>query len=86
MEVNFNQLRRKILGEYNELIKKLNGSIVEDYDMSRVIIPIEDLRRLLDRMRDSIITIGCLEEKGNADCQCILSDKTSVDIFAPREE
>lgn len=43
MEVDFNILRKKLIKDYNEVLKALNGAICEDIDMSRVIIPVMDI-------------------------------------------
>jgi len=81
VEINFNEFRKKIIREYNNIVKKLNNSICEDTDMDRVIIPVEDLRRNIDNFRNYLIILGCLQEEGKSDCQCILSDTFKVDLF-----
>jgi hypothetical protein len=85
MQVNFNNLRKKLIADYNILVTKLNQAVVEDVDMNRVVEPVENLRRVMDNIRDSIVTIGCLEENGNSDCQCVLTDNLTVKIFAPED-
>lgn len=80
MQVNFNELRLKTIRDYNMLIKKLNGAICEDVDMDRVIIPVDDLTRVFDNMRENLILIASLYEPNDSDCSCI---SEPITVFNP---
>jgi hypothetical protein len=82
MNVNFTNLRKSAIASYSALTKKLNMSLCTDVDMVRVIVPVEDIRRDMDRLRDSMATLASLYNKDDPDCQVI-----DVDIpeFAPEE-
>ena len=86
MEVNFNNLRIKMIRNYNSLIKTLNDAIVTDVDMDRVVAPVNDIKRTLDNLRDGIVTLGCLFEKDNDDCKCVLTDDMIVAEFMPEKD
>jgi len=81
MEVNFNILRKKLIEDYNQVITSLNGSICEDVDMNRVVIPVEDLKFNLERLRIDIITIGAICDPNIKDCACIIDSGTEVKQF-----
>lgn len=85
MKVDFNNVRLKAINEYNALVKKLNGAICEDTDMNRVVIPVGDLQRTIDNLRDSIVTIGLAYDEGNEDLKCVLTDDMEVLEFNPEE-
>lgn len=78
MQVNFNNLRLNAIKDYNALIKTLNRGLCEDIDMTRVVVPAEDIQRQLDNLRNDLVTLGCLEEPGNPDCQVVLTDKVPL--------
>jgi hypothetical protein len=61
----------------------LNQSIVEDTDMNRVVIPVQDLQRTLDLLRDEMITIGLAEN--DSDCKCVITDDMKILEFNPED-
>jgi hypothetical protein len=83
MEVDFNLLRKKLIRDYNEVLKALNGAICEDVDMNRVIIPVGDISLKLERLRHDIITIGCVSDPSIKDCVCVIDKDTEVIEFLP---
>lgn len=85
MKVDFNVLRKNIIKDYNHIVRSLNQAVVEDEDMNRVVIPVTDLKRTLDTLRNGLITLGCLFEPNDPECSCILSDDTKVEQFVPEE-
>ena len=86
MKVNFNNLRRKLINDYSTLVKRMNASIVEDTDMNRVVIPTEDVRHILNNLRDGLVTLGCLYSENDPDCICVLGDGEELVTFNPGEE
>jgi len=90
MKIDFNNVRKKALDSYNKLVKKLNCSICTDIDYARVIVPIRDIQRDLDNLRDALIGIGCTyNEKDGAldpDFLCVLNDNDDLLTFNPEEE
>lgn len=85
MQVDFNILRKNILKDYNRLIKSLNQAIVEYEDMDRVVIPVDDIKRALDNLRNNVITLGCLFEPNDPQCVRVLSEDDVVEEFIPEE-
>ena len=83
MKVNFNNMRKKAIQAYNDLVKKLNGSLVEDTDYIRVIVPVQDIQRTLDNLRDALVTIGCTYEENDPDFQCVINDNDEILEFNP---
>jgi hypothetical protein len=83
MKIDFNNVRIQALRNYNSLIKKLNESIVEDVDMNRVIIPVGDLERCLDLLRDNLIGIGLSYHETDPDLKCVIDDDTEILTFNP---
>jgi hypothetical protein len=83
MEVDFNVLRKKLIRDYNEVLKALNGSICEDVDMNRIVIPVEDISSKLERLRHDIITIGLISDPAIKDCTCVIDTDTEIVEFLP---
>lgn len=83
MQINFNELRKKLILDYNQVINLLNGSICSDVDMDRVVIPVNDIALMLERLHLDIITIGIIHDPNIPDCQCILNDDFKVKEFLP---
>lgn len=81
MDVDFNNLREKLLSNYNALIDILNDS-VEDREIR---IPTNEIQNVLKDIRNELITLGCLYESGNSDCRCIINKDTKVSIFEPEK-
>ena len=81
MQVNFNNLRRKLINNYSSLIKELNSAIVEEGRDQVVKISTENIANTLDDLRECIVIIGCLEEDGNEDCQCIIEEHEILPSF-----
>lgn len=90
MKINFNSVRIKALDSYTKLVKKLNASICTDVDYARVIIPVRDLQRDLDNLRDALVGIGCTyNEKDGAidpDFISVIKDNEEIIAFNPEEE
>jgi hypothetical protein len=81
MEIDFNILRKKLIKDYNHVISSLDSAICEDIDMDRVIIPVNDLKINLERLRIDIIAIGAICDPNIKDCACVLDSDTEVKQF-----
>jgi hypothetical protein len=71
MNVDFNNLRKKIIKDYNALVDGLTIA--------------GDIKTHLDDLRTDIITLGCLYEEGNNECKCILDGSIDVKTYVPKE-
>lgn len=83
MKIDFDDLRKKLIKDYNQLIKSLNGAICTDFDMDRVVVPVHEISIHLERLRFDVITIGCLHDPSIEDCHCVIDDKTEIKEFLP---
>jgi hypothetical protein len=81
MKINFDDLRKKLIKDYNQLIKTLNGAICSDCDMDRVVAPVHEISLYLERLRVDVITIGCLNDPSIEDCNCVVDDETEIKEF-----
>jgi hypothetical protein len=86
MKVDFNNVRRSALRNFNELVKTLNKSF-KPCDCScspcmQVCVPVGDIETSLGNLRDSLVTIGCLQDEAEG-IKCVLmeGDIESVEIF-----
>ena len=86
MNVNFNNVRKNALDAYKGLIETLNLSLCTDVDYTRVIVPVQDIQRNLDKLRDALVTIGCTYEKDDPDFKCIIGDDEEIPSFNPEDE
>jgi hypothetical protein len=61
MEVNFDNLRKKIIANYNSLVTKLNSNkTVSGY----IMLDPDYIRRDLDNLRSGLITLACIYQEG----------------------
>lgn len=61
MEVNFDNLRKQIIANYNSLVTKLNSrKTVSDY----IMLDPDYIRRDLDDLRSDLITLACIYQEG----------------------
>jgi hypothetical protein len=61
MEVNFDNLRKKIIANYNSLVTKLNSNkTVSGY----IMLDPDYIRRDLDNLRSDLITLACIYQEG----------------------
>ena len=61
MEVNFDNLRKKIIANYNSIVTKLNSNkTVSDY----IMIDPDYIRRDLDDLRSALITLAFIYQEG----------------------
>jgi len=67
MDVDFNNLRKRMILDYNTLVNGLNTA--------SVVIPLHKfgyIKKHLEDLKTDLITLGCCYEEGNQDCKCIL--------------
>jgi hypothetical protein len=83
MKIDFNVVRKKALNSFNKLIKELNAGICTDVDYSRVIVPVQDIQRDIDSLRDALIAIACTYEENDQDFQCVIKDDDEILTFNP---
>ena len=86
MQVNFNNVRKQAVSEYNTLVNKLNSALCEDTDMTRVVIPVDDLERVLSHLRSSIATIAMTVNPNDPEMQCVLEEGETLEIFNPNDD
>lgn len=78
MEVDFNNLRISLIGNFNKLTERLNESAKN----GEIAIDINLIERHLENLRSDIVTIGCLFDP-KLGFNCVLDDQlhvTEVDI------
>jgi hypothetical protein len=81
MDVDFNYLRKKLIGVYNDLVKELHtiNEIIPEKKTNY-------LKQYLDDLRTNLIILGCIFEEGKEDCKCILTESTEVIIYTPGDK
>lgn len=82
MKVDFNNLRRCAVAEYNELVRRLNNHIVNG---NYVNVPIEDIEEILDDLRMSIATIALTHDDGNDEFVDVLGNGVLI-LFNKEDE
>lgn len=74
MQVNFNNLRIKLVKSFNRMLTILEQDVTDKNKETLT----QDFRTELNNIRECIVTLGCIEEKDNPDIRCILDNKLSV--------
>jgi len=85
MNINFNQIRKNLMLEYNLLTRRLNNSICKDTDMARVIVPVRELEKHMNNLQSIIGLIACTFDKGNPEFEDVLGDN-KIFQFNPENE
>jgi len=83
MNIDFNMLRINLVNNYNTLVSKLNSGIVEDIDYSRVVIPVHEIKRLLDNFRYQLVLLSSLYQDNDDDCKCL--NDLEINTFMPED-
>jgi hypothetical protein len=81
MDVDFNNLRKKTIEDYNNLVNGLN--------MASIVIPLHKfgyIQKYMDDLRVDLATLGLLYEEGNENCKCIFDGSFEAKIYTPNEE
>lgn len=81
MQINFNDLRKKLIKDYNIVVECLNSAVCIDSDMNRIIQPVDEIKMKLERLRFDIIAIGMLEDPNLPDCSCVINDSNDIKEF-----
>jgi hypothetical protein len=79
MKVSMDGLRKKLIVNYNSLVKKLNSSIDEDEFIQ---IDPSYISRELDMIRIAIVTLAFTSQEGNDDWQ-EMDEDTHFEEFNP---
>lgn len=82
MKVDFDGLRKALIRQYNDIVEILN----EDYDKETETIIVDDskynLKKSLEGLERTLITLGCIESDGNTEPFSCLDNKDleTVDV------
>lgn len=82
MQVNFDNLRKKMATSYNGLVGKLNSSVKDESWDPHIIISAEEIREELELLRISIGTLLSLESEGNFESV----DDVDLEIFNDKDQ
>lgn len=85
MKVDFNNVRRQVVHEYNDLVKVLNNNINRSIAGTNVRVEVEDIQEILDDLRISIATIALTYKYGDPDVIDVLGDD-ELEQFNPGGE
>ena len=66
MEVSMDGLRKRLIADYNLLVKRLNNSIDEDKN-GFINIPPNQIQQQMDGMRNAIVVLACMYDKNDKD-------------------
>jgi len=95
MEVDFNNTRKKAVASYERLVKCLNAHIGKDpepYMGPHVVIPVHDLKEIMDDLRTNIGFIAMVHDGDNPAFKDVFSEifpeekGESMTVFNPEEE
>lgn len=75
MNVNMDGLRWQLLDNYNSLTRKLNGKIEKDWGEKEISIDPEYIQKEMDIIRNCIITLSCMYDKGDNGFECLKDPK-----------
>ena len=59
-------LRKRLIADYNLLVKRLNASIDEDKN-GFINIPPDEIQKQMDGMRNAIVVLACMYDKNDKD-------------------
>jgi hypothetical protein len=85
MEVSMDGLRKRLIGDYNSLTKKLNNSIKDKSFDPHIIIDPENISREMDGIRNIIVTLAFMYQEGEGGFK-ELSEDTHFEVFNPEDE
>jgi hypothetical protein len=58
MTVSMDGLRKRLVSDYNSLVRKLNSSIKDESWDPQIVINVDSIQRELDGLRNGIITLA----------------------------
>lgn len=85
MEVSMDGLRKRMIMNYNSLVKKLNNSIKDKSWDPEVIIDVDSIQSELDSLRDCIVTLSFSYMEGEGGWK-EMDENTQFEIFNEEEE
>lgn len=85
MEVSMDGLRKRMIMNYNSLVKKLNNSIKDKSWDPEVIIDVDSIQSELDSLRDCIVTLSFSYMEGEGGWK-EMDENTHFEIFNEEEE
>ncbi len=85
MEVSMDGLRKRLIGDYNSLTRKLNNSIKDKSFDPHIVIDPENISREMDGIRNIIVTLAFMYQEGENGFK-ELSEDTHFEVFNPIEE
>lgn len=85
MEVSMDGLRKRMIINYNSLVKKLNNSIKDKSWDPEVIIDVDSIQSELDSLRDCIVTLSFSYMEGEGGWK-EMDENTHFEIFNEEEE
>jgi hypothetical protein len=87
MNVDFNNLRRYAVDEFNRVVAFLNGSIEKDSRGNRtVLFSVEDFESRIDALRVTLATIALTYAPNNPEMKCVLDEKETLFLFNPERD
>ena len=85
MDVSMDGLRKRMIMNYNSLVKKLNNSIKDKSWDPEVIIDVDSIQSELDSLRDCIVTLSFSYMEGEGGWK-EMDKNTQFEIFNEEEE
>ena len=85
MEVSMDGLRKRMIMNYNSLVKKLNNSIKDKSWDPEVIIDVDSIQSELDSLRDCIVTLSFSYMEGEGGWK-EMDENTHFEICNEEEE
>jgi hypothetical protein len=81
MEIDFNNVRRRAVDSFNELVKILNSETM----CNRLSIDPDNLYEPIENLRQCLVGIACTYEPDNEKFQCVLKDGEVLEEYKPED-
>lgn len=86
MDVDFNGLRKQTCWAYDDLVKKLNGAIKDDYGTKVIEIDASEIQDIMDNLRGLIMTSAWIYKEGDPDIKTVGDEVGEVSWFNIEED
>lgn len=83
MDVSMDGLRKKLISDYNTLVRKLNSNIKDSSWDPEIIVSPNEIAKELDGIRECIVTLAFCYIDGEFDS---MDDETHFEVFNPNED
>jgi len=83
MNVDFNNVRKSAIGNFNHLVDVLNAGICNGRYVN---VSTERIKQPLDNLRSSLVGIACTYNEGDPEFVCVLGEDDHVNEFDPKQE